>query len=345
MTSPRRVTASNSSLGPCSATAMDPPESSPSSLSGFPDWERTRTSAAAASATEAAAATSTLATHTRSAVSHLYASTRPPPRSTPSSLARAHDVHIDASRAEQRDRVWILRHRLAVIRGRKLFLASSRRVVSVGRLWNRLSNEREWRALRRGDGFHRRHPDRPDDEAPANDCHVDRHVDRRLAIVCIRGRSSRLGRRTRPIGNVSLRRWIPRRRSPRARRRRRRRATPPGIPAAAAIPPAARPARAVPPSRSTDGYAKIQRMGHDTTPIPRRSPAPPRGRTVPSRDTSPGRNMSFTTGDAPWNESWLPSPLDAPCRSTYVLEPRVPSTTPPNSPLPNAARRSLDAVR
>ena len=64
-----------------------------------------------------------------------------------------------------------------------------------------------------------------------------------------------------------------------------------------------------------------------------------------SRDTSPGRNMSFTTGDAPWNESWLPSPLDAPCRSTYVLELRVPSTTPPNSPLPNAARRSLDAVR
>ena len=81
-------------------------------------------------------------------------------------VARAHDVHIDASRAEQRYRVWILRHRLAVIRGRKLFLTRSRRVVSVGRLWNRLSNEREWRALRRGDGFHRRHPDRPDDEAP-----------------------------------------------------------------------------------------------------------------------------------------------------------------------------------
>ena len=111
-------------------------------------------------------------------------------------------------------------------------------------------------------------------------CHVDCHVDRRLAIVCVRGRSTRLGRRTRPIENSSLRRWIPRRRSPRARRRRRRRATPPDIPAAAAIPPAARPARAVPPSRSTDGYAKIQQMGHDTTPIPRRSPAPPRGRTV-----------------------------------------------------------------
>ena len=102
MTSPRRVTASNSSLGPCRATAMDPPESSPSSLSGFPDWERTRTSAAAASATEAATAMSTLATHTRSAVSHLYASTRPPPRSTPSSLV-AHTTYISTPPAPSKE--------------------------------------------------------------------------------------------------------------------------------------------------------------------------------------------------------------------------------------------------
>ena len=102
MTSPRRVTASNSSLGPCRATAMDPPESSPSSLSGFPDWERTRTSAAAASATEAADETSTLATHTRSAVSHLYASTRPPPRSTPSSLV-AHTTYISTPPAPSKE--------------------------------------------------------------------------------------------------------------------------------------------------------------------------------------------------------------------------------------------------
>ena len=102
MTSPRRVTASNSSLGPCRATAMDPPESSPSSLSGFPDWERTRTSAAAASATEAADETSTLATHTRSAVSHLYASTRPPPRSTPSS-SLAHTTYISTPPAPSKD--------------------------------------------------------------------------------------------------------------------------------------------------------------------------------------------------------------------------------------------------
>ena len=106
MTSPRRVTASNSSLGPCSATAMDPPKSSPSPLSVFPDWERTRTSAAAASATEAAAVTSTLATHTRSAVSHLYASTRPPPTtpssSSPSSLV-AHTTYISTPPAPSKE--------------------------------------------------------------------------------------------------------------------------------------------------------------------------------------------------------------------------------------------------
>ena len=106
MTSPPRVTARNSSLGPCSATAMDPPTSSPSSLSVLPDWERTRTSAAAASATEAAAVTSTLATHTRSAVSHLYASTRPPPTtpssSSPSSLV-AHTTYISTPPAPSKD--------------------------------------------------------------------------------------------------------------------------------------------------------------------------------------------------------------------------------------------------
>ena len=104
MTSPPRVTASNSSLGPCSATAMDPPEYSPSSLSLLPDWERTRTSAAAASATEAATAMSTLATHTRSAVSHLYASTRPlspTPSSSSSSFASlvAHTTYISTPSA------------------------------------------------------------------------------------------------------------------------------------------------------------------------------------------------------------------------------------------------------
>ena len=58
-----------------------------------------------------------------------------------------------------------------------------------------------------------------------------------------------------------------------------------------------------------------------------------------SRESSRGRNMSFTTGEAPWNDS-----CESRRRSSPPTSP-VPSTTPPNSPLPNAARRSLDAVR
>ena len=58
-----------------------------------------------------------------------------------------------------------------------------------------------------------------------------------------------------------------------------------------------------------------------------------------SRESSRGENMSFTTGEAPWNDS-----CESRRRSSPPTSP-VPSTTPPNSPLPNAARRSLDAVR
>ena len=57
------------------------------------------------------------------------------------------------------------------------------------------------------------------------------------------------------------------------------------------------------------------------------------------RESSCGRNMSFATGEAPWNDS-----CESRRRSSPPTSP-APSTTPPNSPLPNAARRSLDAVR